>query len=78
MSEDSKLPNARAALVVPYTGVIVWADACVRLAEGWFDWQRAVWQPLLDMQAESMRQWSGQAGWPMAPFVPERGGEQLA
>ena len=64
--------------IAPYVDTMEWADAYARAAEGWFDQYRAVWQQLLDAQAEYVRHWSEQSGWPMMqPFTP-RGGEQLA
>ena len=79
MANPSKdLFNARAPFMVPYAGGVEWVDFYVHLAEGWLDWQRAMWQPLVDAQAEYMRQWSEQSGWPIPQAVPTRGGEQLA
>jgi hypothetical protein len=60
------------------TNALPWVDAYVRLVEGWFDWQCAVWQPLIDAQAECIRQWQDQSGWPWADVVSLRGAEQLA
>ena len=72
------LSGGDALSVAPYAVAMDWVDAYARATEGWFDWQRAMWQPLADAQAEYLRQWSELSGWPMPQAVPVRGGEQLA
>jgi hypothetical protein len=77
MRNTSKDPST-VPFIAPYVGAMDWADAWARAAEGWFEWNQAVWQQLIDVQAGYLRPWSEQSGWPMLPFFLPRGGEQLA
>jgi hypothetical protein len=80
MPNTSNLSPALGASFIPqWPDQLPWIDAYARWVEGWFDWQRALWQPLIDAQAEYLRQWQEQAGLPaLGLLAPLRGGEQLA
>ena len=78
MSATSIRPSASVPIIAPYVGAVDWADTCAHLAGSWFELQYAMWQPLLDAQAEYMRRWGEQSGWPMSEVFPLRGAEQLA
>lgn len=71
---------AAAAFSAPLAAPWPWMDFCARSTEAWLEWQRALWQPLIDGQADWLRQWQDQASWalPMLPMLPIRGPEQLA
>jgi hypothetical protein len=64
--------------IAPYVGAMDWADAYAGAAEGWLDWNLAMWQQLVYVQAGYLRPWSERSGWPMLPIFTLRGGEQLA
>ena len=53
---------------------LVWLDFSSRSLEQWTDWQRALWQPTLDLQARWFDHCLRQLGGP----ITQRGGEQLA
>ena len=53
---------------------IAWLDFSSRSVEQWTDWQRALWQPTLDLQARWFDHCLRQLGGP----TTQRGGEQLA
>jgi hypothetical protein len=78
-STSNLLPALRAPFVPAWPVQSPWIDAYARWVEGWFDWQCAVWQPLIDAQAEYLRQSQEQFGVPaLALLAPLRGAEQLA
>ena len=52
--------------------------ACAELQDRWFEWQRALCQPIADAQAACMRQWLEQCSWSGPDVVLARGCEQLA
>lgn len=80
MSNPTDTPVAAwPALLMPYYGAICWLDASSRVAQDWAEWQRAAWQPMLDVQAEWLQRWGSAAGWPpLASLTLPRGSEQLA
>jgi len=53
---------------------IAWFDLNSRCVEQWSEWQRALWQPTLDLQA----QWLDHCLPRLAGPMTQRGGEQLA
>jgi hypothetical protein len=53
---------------------IAWLDLNARCVEQWSDWQRALWQPTLDLQAR----WLDHCLLRLAGPTTQRGGEQLA
>lgn len=73
------LPASGTSITPPWADELRWLDAYSRWAEGWFDWQRAMWQPLVDAQAEYLRQWQQASGLPTWGLLTlPRGAEQLA
>jgi hypothetical protein len=51
-----------------------WTDASSMGMQAWLDWQRSLWQPWWDLQAQWLTAWPPLAAW---PAVAARGGEQL-
>jgi hypothetical protein len=68
--------NSGALFGAPLQLCTLWADTNARLVEQWVDWQRSLWQPLVDLQTEWLRRCQDQLQVP--PFAPLRGVEQLA
>lgn len=81
MPTTSNLYSAPGAslFIPPWPDPLRWIDAYARWTESWFDWQRALWQPVIDAQAEYLRQWQQNSGLPIwGLLAPMRGAEQLA
>ncbi|WP_374593609.1 hypothetical protein [Aquabacterium sp.] len=86
---ESALTQA-ALLGAPVAASFPWLDANAQLMGGWMEWQRACWQPWLDLQgtvAQQLgQQWGSQWGeqWSRTWLAPTlelwtvRGAEQLA
>lgn len=86
---DSAL-TAAALLGAPMAASFPWLDANAQLMGSWMEWQRACWQPWLDLQGTMAQQlgqqWGGQWGeqWGRTWLAPTlelwmvRGAEQLA
>jgi hypothetical protein len=51
-----------------------WLDLNSRCLEQWTEWQGALWQPALDLQAR----WFDDCVWRFGGPTTQRGGEQLA
>jgi hypothetical protein len=67
--------NPGALFGAPLQLCTLWADTSSRLVEQWFELQRAVWQPFVDLQTDWLRRCQEQLELP--PFAPPRGSEQL-
>jgi hypothetical protein len=71
-------PSSCPPFIRAWPDAFPWFDAWSQWLEGWFEWQRAVWQPVIDAQAEYLFRWQEQSGLPALGLAPLRGGEQLA
>ena len=83
---SESVPTQAMLLGMPVAGALPFLDVNAQLMGSWMEWQRACWQPWLDLQGTMAQQLSQQWGeqWSRTWLAPTlelwavRGAEQLA